>query len=421
VIRHEANVQGAAEESRAGFVVLCDAQTIIRHVIRDDLRLYTRIALRPSFVALIDEDNTDKARRFLGAISTHGVAFNWWMNVVGPEGVVRMHFAGTTTSGGTLLVGAPSGSALGLLCEELLESGDGAVRGIRSDVRALVLQARSAPTVDPDVYAEVRRLRGELAEVRRELTRRDAGLAAMRDHEKWAAESFAQALLPGSLPSDRRLVVSAELLHGPPDRRGGSAWYDAFRLPDGQVAIAVSTVSGRGWHVAATISQVRAAVRTLTFEGHSPFSVLTRASRVMELSSERPGPVPVVFGLLDPSTLTLAYSTAGHPPPMLGTPDGRVEMLPGGGWALGERSSDLRPARTVSLTRGSLLVLYTESLIAQSQGSPGAAALCAAIRTEVQQGSSGSAEAICRRLLGGAPPREDAAILAVSIAPAPRS
>ena len=40
MIPSEANVQGAAEESRAGFAVLCDAQTIIRHVIRDDLRLY---------------------------------------------------------------------------------------------------------------------------------------------------------------------------------------------------------------------------------------------------------------------------------------------------------------------------------------------------------------------------------------------
>ena len=47
-------MQGTAEDARAGFAVLCDAQTIIRHVIRDDLRLYTRIVLRPSFVALID-------------------------------------------------------------------------------------------------------------------------------------------------------------------------------------------------------------------------------------------------------------------------------------------------------------------------------------------------------------------------------
>jgi serine phosphatase RsbU (regulator of sigma subunit) len=273
--------------------------------------------------------------------------------------------------------------------------------------------------VDPYLYTEVRRLRDELAEVRRELTRRDAALSAVTNHEEAeASEAFAQALLPGRLPSDERLVLSAEHLRGPSDRGEGSTWYDTFRLSGGQVAVAVGAVSGRGWHAAVTISQVRAAIRTLTFEGHSPFSVLTRASRVVELSSETAGRATVVFGLLDPSTLTFAYSTAGHPPPMLGTPEGRVETLAGGGWALGERSSDLRPARAISLRRGSLLVLYTESLIAQVQGPPdGAVALCAAIRTELQQGPSNLAEAICRRLHGGTPSRTDAAILTVSVAP----
>ncbi len=172
-LRETTNI-GETPEERAGFAVLCDAQTLIRHVLRDDLRLYTRIELRPSFVALVDGESTAKARRFLGAISSHGVAFDWWMNVMGSERVLRMHFAGTTTSNGMLIVGAPSGLALGVLCEELLESGDDAIRGIRSDVRTLVLQAKSAPTVDPDLDTEVRRLRDELAEVRRELARRDA-------------------------------------------------------------------------------------------------------------------------------------------------------------------------------------------------------------------------------------------------------
>ncbi|HET9000995.1 MAG TPA: PP2C family protein-serine/threonine phosphatase [bacterium] len=420
-IRETTNIGETPEEGRAGFAVLCDAQTIIRHVLCDDLGLYARIELRPSFVALIDGESTDKARRFLGAISTHGVAFDWWMNVMGPERVMRMHFAGTTTSSGILIVGAPSGPALGLLCEELLDSGDDAIRGIRSDVRALVLQAKSAPTVDPDLDTEVRRLREELAEVRHELVRRDADLTPDPDFEQRAAEAFALALLPRDLPQHERVVLSAVHLHGSGERREGRTWYDAFRLPEGRVALAVGAVPGRGWRAAVMMSQVRAAIRTLVFEGHSPFSVLTRTSRVVQLSSETAGTATVVFGLLDPSTLTFAYSIAGHPPPMLGTPGGRVEVLSGGGWPLGVRSSDLRPARVASLPNPSLLVLYTAGLVACDEGRrEGSVDLRAAIETELRQRSSNPAEAICRRVLGGVPPRVDASMLAVSIGPGHR-
>jgi hypothetical protein len=50
MIPRETNIEGMPEGQRAGFAVLCNAQTLIRHVLRDDLRLYTRIELRPSFV-----------------------------------------------------------------------------------------------------------------------------------------------------------------------------------------------------------------------------------------------------------------------------------------------------------------------------------------------------------------------------------
>ncbi len=288
-------------------------------------------------------------------------------------------------------------------------------------MRALVLQAKSAPTVDPDLDTEMRRLHDELAEVRRELARRDADLALNPDFEQRAAEAFAHALLPRALPQHERVLLSAVHLHGSGERRVGGTWYDAFRLPEGRVALAVGAVLDRGWQAAAMMSQVRAAIRTLAFEGHSPFSVLTRTSRVVEMSSETAGTATVVFGLLDPSTLTFAYSIAGHPPPMLRMPDGRVEVLSGGGWPLGVRSSDLRPARVASLSNQSLLVLYTEGLVAYSEGSrEGAVDLRTAIEAELRQWSPNPAAAISRRVLGGATPPEDVSMLTVSIGPGRR-
>jgi len=81
-------------------------------------------------------------------------------------------------------------------------------------------------------------------------------------------------------------------------------------------------------------------------------------------------------------------------------------------------TSDLRPARVASLPNASLLVLYTEGLLACSEGSAEVAVdLRTAIEAELRQGSSNPAEAISRRVLGGVPPPEDASMLTVSIGP----
>jgi hypothetical protein len=95
-----------------------------------------------------------------------------------------------------------------------------------------------------------------------------------------------------------------------------------------------------------------------------------------------------------------------------------VEVLSGGGWPLGARSSDLRPARLASLPNASLLVLYTEGFVAHSERSrEGAVELRTAIEAELRRGSSNPAEAISRRVLGGIAPPEDASMLTVSIGP----
>ncbi len=88
---------------------------------------------------------------------------------------------------------------------------------------------------------------------------------------------------------------------------------------------------------------------------------------------------------------------------------------------MGVRSSDLRPARVASLPNPSLLVLYTEGLVAHSERSrEGAVDLRTAIEAELRQGSSNVAEAISRRALGGVPPPVDVSLLTVSVGPGHR-
>ena len=114
----------------------------------------------------------------------------------------------------------------------------------------------------------------ELAE---ELGRR-AGLAL--DHarlfarEHATAETLQRALLPATLPElpGYELVVR----YVPSDARdhAGGDWYDAFRLPDGRFGIVIGDVGGRGMEAAATMGQIRNALRAYALKGAGPAAVI---------------------------------------------------------------------------------------------------------------------------------------------------
>lgn len=67
---------------------------------------------------------------------------------------------------------------------------------------------------------------------------------------------------------------------------------------------------------------------------------------------------------LDPERGRAVMARAGHPPPLLRRPDGRVRVLDlAGGPLLGIDGSPTYPTAEVDLTPGCVLVLYTDGLI----------------------------------------------------------
>ncbi len=67
---------------------------------------------------------------------------------------------------------------------------------------------------------------------------------------------------------------------------------------------------------------------------------------------------------LDPEQGRAVMARAGHPPPLLRRPDGRVRVLDrAGGPLLGIDGSPTYPTAEVDLTPGCVLVLYTDGLI----------------------------------------------------------
>jgi serine phosphatase RsbU (regulator of sigma subunit)/anti-sigma regulatory factor (Ser/Thr protein kinase) len=246
--------------------------------------------------------------------------------------------------------------------------------------------------------------------------------ARLYEHEHRVAGTLQRAFLPAGLPDLPGVAINAAYVPGVSESEIGGDWYDVFRLPDGRVALCVGDVVGRGLQAAVIMGQLRQSIRAAALEFHSPLMVLERAGRVLHLTYEAEGMATAIFGIFDPVLLTFTYSAAGHPAPVLVSPDGQVEVLACGGLPLGVETPNIPSAWTVPVPRGSLLVLYTDGLIESTRNViEGEQALIAAARAEADDRSPDPASAILARMIPGGDPPDDVAILTIGVSTAART
>ncbi|TDT38775.1 serine phosphatase RsbU (regulator of sigma subunit) [Streptomyces sp. BK208] len=198
-----------------------------------------------------------------------------------------------------------------------------------------------------------------------ELTRRTSiaiDHAQRYEHNRDIAETLQRALLT-ELPAPPGLVMAARYLPATHGLNIGGDWYDAFRQPDGGVIVVVGDVTGHGLHAAVMMSQLRTALRAYAVDGGSPGQLLTRLH--VFLHHLQPDLfATAVIARFHPAETTMTWAAAGHPPPVLRTPDGRVRTLdarPGAmlGIPLRQEIAD----HTVPVPPGSTLALYTDGLV----------------------------------------------------------
>ncbi|MEV5934428.1 SpoIIE family protein phosphatase [Streptomyces sp. NPDC052079] len=198
-----------------------------------------------------------------------------------------------------------------------------------------------------------------------ELARR-AGIAmdnARRfEHNRDIAETLQRALLT-ELPTTPGLSLAARYLPATHGLNVGGDWYDAFRQRDGSLITVIGDVTGHGLHAAVMMSQLRTALRAYAVDGGGPGRLLTRLHDY--LRHLQPDLfATAVIARFHPDEPTLTWAAAGHPPPVLRLPDGRVRVLdakPGAmlGIPLRQEIAD----HTERLTPGATLALYTDGLV----------------------------------------------------------
>jgi anti-sigma regulatory factor (Ser/Thr protein kinase) len=198
-----------------------------------------------------------------------------------------------------------------------------------------------------------------------ELGRR-AGLAVQNAHEfgreHRVAQSFQEASLPSALPQVPGLTFDAMYVPASDEAQIGGDWYDAVRLFDGRIVISIGDVAGKGLNAAVTMGNMRQIIRGIAQVHADPALILDAADRALRL--ELPGQFVTAFvGVLDLIAKTLAYASAGHPPPLLQFHDGRIEALSDGGLPLGLRHGrEDATGRIIDASTAGRLVLYTDGL-----------------------------------------------------------
>ncbi|HEY1635121.1 MAG TPA: GAF domain-containing SpoIIE family protein phosphatase [Acidimicrobiales bacterium] len=200
----------------------------------------------------------------------------------------------------------------------------------------------------------------------RDLGRR-AGLAVdnarLYQREHRTAAVLQQALLPKQLAAVPGLALAARYLPATTGAEVGGDWYDVLPLADGRVGLVIGDVVGHDIEAASVMGTLRHVLRAYAWPGGGPASVIRRVDELAR-GPESDALATLVYALYDPARHQLAWSSAGHPPPLLVRPDGRAEYLLGANSTLVGVGPDVdRTERTATLDVGTTLVLYTDGLV----------------------------------------------------------
>jgi serine phosphatase RsbU (regulator of sigma subunit)/PAS domain-containing protein len=204
----------------------------------------------------------------------------------------------------------------------------------------------------------------EARDTRRELER-------LYDREREVAARLQEGLQPDRIVTPAGYDVAARYLSGTDDLRLGGDWHDLFELGPDRMAIVCGDAVGHGLDAALTMVRIRHALAGLSHAVGDPGSALDRLDQFVAVEHDRYA-ATLFYGVMEPSTGRITFSSAGHPPPLVVSAGGAVAAVnEGRATPLGITGS-ARPSAVLALEPGDTLVLYTDGLYEQRGDSAGA-------------------------------------------------
>lgn len=183
---------------------------------------------------------------------------------------------------------------------------------------------------------------------------------AQREHQ--IAETLQRSLLPDRLPDIPGVALAARYVPATSDVQVGGDWYDVVQLPGGLIGLAIGDVAGHGLQAAATMAQVRMAVRAYALQDPSPASVMGGVHQLVAQLAV-PEMVTLTYLVFDPANGRLRLANAGHPPALVFGDGKGVYLRDGLAPPIGVTAEATFTEAIHDLPAGATLLLYTDGLV----------------------------------------------------------
>jgi PAS domain S-box-containing protein len=180
------------------------------------------------------------------------------------------------------------------------------------------------------------------------------------------ARVLQRSLLPPHLPEIPGVEVGAEYLSVEEASEVGGDFYDLINTVEDGWICAIGDVRGKGVEAASVTALARYTIRAVTLKNDKPSEVLAALNEAMlrQLPEDRFCTAACIR--LEPQDDSVGVgvdvSRAGHPPPLLVSPEGTVEEVGCSGRVLGVFPEAELKDTSLRLMPGEALVLYTDGV-----------------------------------------------------------
>jgi serine phosphatase RsbU (regulator of sigma subunit) len=240
-------------------------------------------------------------------------------------------------------------------------------RRLTRDLQALTDGATKLAHGDLDARVQVRS-RDEVGRLAEAFNRMAADLRSHQD-QLLAQERMRKELEMGRriqeemLPHDRLRVPFAEAKGlSIPAREVGGDFFNYFPLDDGQAALLVGDVSGKGVAAALVMANLQATLRASLPLEKDLTALARHLDEAIDHSSSTAVYLTAFIGVLEGGRRVMRYVNAGHNPPLLLRKDGSVVALESTGRPLGLLPGGAYEERQVEFAEGDWLFLYTDGV-----------------------------------------------------------
>jgi serine phosphatase RsbU (regulator of sigma subunit)/PAS domain-containing protein len=177
------------------------------------------------------------------------------------------------------------------------------------------------------------------------------------------AEALQASLIPPVLRAVPGVEVASAHMAPTRGRAVGGDFYDVHPTPAGW-GVAIGDVCGKGEDAASVTAVARHAIRVLAHWSADPAEVLRGANEIMlaEDFGSRFVTASTTHLSWSGGSLNAVLGSAGHPGPVLVRPDGRAQVLAGGGLPLGIFPDAEPVTHELELATGDVLFFCTDGL-----------------------------------------------------------